>query len=84
MKNVILILFIAFISLVQAQQIELSKAKPFVFPTEIQAIGKGTKTTKYVIIKDTKYFLYQGAKGGLYYTTKNNKGEWLRKYVPKR
>lgn len=76
MQKLITILFILFIGLTQAQQVELQKSKPFVFTTEVMAIGKGVKTTKFVVVDNAKYYVYQGSRGGLYYIAKNKNGEY--------
>ncbi len=81
MKHLILtIAFICIAFLSYSQEMKTKTPKVMKYQTEEKAKGKGTQTTKFVIIKDIRYDLLQGSKGGYYYVLKTDSG-YTRKYV---
>lgn len=80
MKKLFITLFVLAQLALTAQEVQVA-TKAFTYTTEIAAIGKGAKTTNWVTIKGVKCDLYQGAKGGHYYITKDKDGNFVRKYV---
>ena len=66
----------------KAQEVRIDP-KPFVFASAERAVGHAVKGTTWVVVKDVKYPLYQGSKGGLFYVAQNKKGEYVKRYLPK-
>ena len=85
MKRLFIALFIiaqvfAFVILAHAQEVKIA-TKPYTYTTQVEAIGKGEKTTKWVTIKSVQYPLYQTERGSHFYITTNKAGEYVRRYV---
>ena len=49
--------------------------------TEMQIIGKSTKTNDFAILKTIKYPMYVSAKGKLFIVSRNKKGLFTKKYI---
>ena len=63
------------------QEVKVAKSAPFVYATMQSAIGKASKTTKFVVIKNKQQPLYQGAKGGYFYITQTIGGDFKKNYI---
>lgn len=84
MKRLFIIIFVAALlvaAVILAHGQEVKASKPFEFTTEAQAIGKGTITSNYVIVKGVKLFVYVTGKNAHYYVTKAKDGEYTRRYI---
>jgi hypothetical protein len=85
----ILSLMILFLGLTFAQKGYGQEVKPkeaktvTVYKTDSAAIGKGTKSSEWIVINGQSSVIYVGSRGGRYYITRNAKGELIRKYISK-
>ena len=80
-KKLVFLLFVLLCIQGYTQEVKLQKTKPFTFSTQQQAIGKATLTTKYVVVKNQKQFLYCTNKGTYFYIQNKDSNEYVRKYV---
>ena len=78
-KLFFVLLLVMWLFIVHGQEVK-APSVPFSYLTEQLAVGKAVLTTKYVVIKNVKHFLYRTERGSHYYILMS-KDKWVRRYV---